>query len=341
MRRMTKIICTLGPACDDIEILNQMYESGMNIARLNMSHGTIQSHQQMANKLQTLREQQSLQLLVDTKGPEMRISTFENGFIELHEGDTFVLTINDIVGNQKKVGLKYKALINEVKVGDKIYANNGMIVLQVVDLTDVDIFCKVIFGGKLSNNKSINVPNLVPSIPYLSEIDKLDIQFAIQNKADYLALSFVSDKQNVLDVKEFLKSNGADNIKIIAKIENAKGVENAEEILDVCDGLMVARGDLGVEIPLEKIPPIQKRLISLCNVKRKFCIVATEMLESMTNSTRPTRAEVSDVATAIYEETNATMLSGETASGIDPVLVVQTMAKIIDEIEKQMYFHKI
>ena len=341
MRRMTKIICTLGPACDDIEILNQMYESGMNIARLNMSHGTIQSHQQMANKLQTLREQQSLQLLVDTKGPEMRISTFENGFIELHEGDTFVLTINDIVGNQKKVGLKYKALINEVKVGDKIYANNGMIVLQVVDLTDVDIFCKVIFGGKLSNNKSINVPNLVPSIPYLSEIDKLDIQFAIQNKADYLALSFVSDKQNVLDVKEFLKSNGADNIKIIAKIENAKGVKNAEEILDVCDGLMVARGDLGVEIPLEKIPPIQKRLISLCNVKRKFCIVATEMLESMTNSTRPTRAEVSDVATAIYEETNATMLSGETASGIDPVLVVQTMAKIIDEIEKQMYFHKI
>ena len=341
MRRMTKIICTLGPACDDIEILNQMYESGMNIARLNMSHGTIQSHQQMANKLQTLREQQSLQLLVDTKGPEMRISTFENGFIELHEGDTFVLTINDIVGNQKKVGLKYKALINEVKVGDKIYANNGMIVLQVVDLTDVDIFCKVIFGGKLSNNKSINVPNLVPNIPYLSEIDKLDIQFAIQNKADYLALSFVSDKQNVLDVKEFLKSNGADNIKIIAKIENAKGVENAEEILDVCDGLMVARGDLGVEIPLEKIPPIQKRLISLCNVKRKFCIVATEMLESMTNSTRPTRAEVSDVATAIYEETNATMLSGETASGIDPVLVVQTMAKIIDEIEKQMYFHKI
>ena len=341
MRRMTKIICTLGPACDDIEILNKMYESGMNIARLNMSHGTIQSHQQMADKLQTLREQQSLQLLVDTKGPEMRISTFENGFIELHEGDTFVLTINDIVGNQIKVGLKYKALINEVKVGDKIYANNGMIVLQVIDLTDVDIICKVIFGGKLSNNKSINVPNLVPSIPYLSEIDKSDIQFAIQNKADYLALSFVSDKQNVLDVKEFLKSNGADNIKIIAKIENAKGVKNAEEILDVCDGLMVARGDLGVEIPLEKIPPIQKRLISLCNVKRKFCIVATEMLESMTNSTRPTRAEVSDVATAIYEETNATMLSGETASGIDPVLVVQTMAKIIDEIEKQMYFHKI
>ena len=236
MRRMTKIICTLGPACDDIEILNKMYESGMNIARLNMSHGTIQSHQQMANKLQTLREQQSLQLLVDTKGPEMRISTFENGFIELHEGDTFVLTINDIVGNQKKVGLKYKALINEVKVGDKIYANNGMIVLQVVDLTDVDIFCKVIFGGKLSNNKSINVPNLVPSIPYLSEIDKLDIQFAIQNKADYLALSFVSDKQNVLDVKEFLKSNGADNIKIIAKIENAKGVKNAEEIFCIMQG---------------------------------------------------------------------------------------------------------
>ena len=341
MARITKIVCTLGPACNDTNTLNEMFESGMNIARLNMSHGTHQTHQELIDKLVSLRKDKGLKILIDTKGPEIRIGTFENNYIMLEDNDEFTLTTLDILGDNTRVSLKYKELINDVKVGDKIYANNGMIVLQVKDITQTDIICNVLFGGKLSNNKSLNVPGVVPSTPYLSQADKIDLLFAIQNKADYIALSFVSNKQNIVDVKEFLKENGGENIQLIAKIENASGVENAEEILNVCDGLMVARGDLGVEIPLEKIPPIQKRLISLCNVKRKFCIVATEMLESMTNSTRPTRAEVSDVATAIYEETNATMLSGETASGINPVLVVQTMAKIIDEIEKQMYFHKL
>ncbi len=341
MARITKIVCTLGPACNDTNTLNEMFESGMNIARLNMSHGTHQTHQELIDKLVSLRKDKGLKILIDTKGPEIRIGTFENDYIMLEDNDEFTLTTLDILGDNTRVSLKYKELINDVKVGDKIYANNGMIVLQVKDITQTDIICNVLFGGKLSNNKSLNVPGVVPSTPYLSQADKIDLLFAIQNKADYIALSFVSNKQNIVDVKEFLKENGGENIQLIAKIENASGVENAEEILNECDGLMVARGDLGVEIPLEKIPPIQKRLISLCNVKRKFCIVATEMLESMTNSTRPTRAEVSDVATAIYEETNATMLSGETASGINPVLVVQTMAKIIEEIEKQMYFHKL
>lgn len=336
MKKITKIICTLGPASDNIEILKQMKEAGMDIARFNMSHGTHESHQEMLDTICDLRNE-GLKVLVDTKGPEMRISTFKNGSTILKEGEKFVLTTRDVEGDDECVGLKYKALINEVKVGDKIYANNGLIVLEVVDIKEEDIVCKVLFGGKFSNNKSLNVPGVVPSTPYLSEADKTDLLFAIKNNADYLALSFVSERQNIVDVKEFLKANGGEKIKLIAKIENARGVENAESILDECDGLMVARGDLGVEIPLEKLPPVQKKLVSLCNVKRKFCIIATEMLESMTNSTRPTRAEVSDVANAIYEEANATMLSGETSVGINPVLVVKTMSKIIVEIEKHMY----
>ena len=337
MKKITKIVCTLGPASDNLDIISNMVEAGMDIARINMSHGTKDSAQKLVDTILPLKASRKLKLLIDTKGPEIRIGTFKNGFVELKENDIFVMTSKDVVGTKEKVSLKYKQLVSEVKVGDRIYANNGLIVLEVVDLTKTDIITKVVFGGKLSNNKSLNIPGVVPSTPYLSPVDKEDILFAIKNNANYLALSFVSDKQNVIDVKKFLKQNGAKKIKIIAKIENAKGVENAENILDECDGLMVARGDLGVEIPLEKIPPVQKKLVSLCNVKRKFCIVATEMLESMTTSTRPTRAEVSDVASAIFEETNATMLSGETSIGIDPVNVVKTMSKIIIEIEKHMY----
>ena len=213
--------------------------------------------------------------------------------------------------------------------------------MRITKITKTDIICEVEFGGKLSNNKSLNVPGVVPSTPYISPADEADILFALKNNADYLALSFVSNAKNVADVRKLIAQNGGnDSIQLISKIENAHGVNNAAEILDISDGLMVARGDLGVEIPLYKIPPIQKKLISLCNVKKKICIVATEMLESMTNSTRPTRAEVNDVASAIYEEATATMLSGETAAGINPVLVVQTMGQIIDEVEKHMYIIK-
>lgn len=341
MKRITKIICTLGPACDNELILAKMNAEGMDIARLNMSHGTHETHQALIDKITPLRKKTGLKLLIDTKGPEIRIGTFKDGSVMLEEGKTFTFTTKDVIGSSKRVSLKYKNLVKEVRAGNKIYANNGMMILEVTEVTETDIVCRVVFGGKLSNNKGLNVPGVVPSTPYLSEADKADILFAIKNKADFLAISFVSNKQNVIDIKKFLAENGGENIKIISKIENASGVENVESILDESDGLMVARGDLGVEIPLEKIPPIQKKLISLCNVKRKLVVVATEMLESMTNSTRPTRAEVNDVATAIYEEATATMLSGETASGIDPVLVVQTMAKIINETEKHIYGVKV
>ena len=337
MKRITKIVCTLGPASNKKEIISKMMDAGMDYARLNMSHGTVDSQQKIVDELADLRRERGLKLMVDTKGPEMRIGTFKDGQIELKAGDVFTFTTNEVVGNENIVSLKYKNLVNEVKVGDKIFANNGRIVLVVGHITDTDIACKVEFGGVLSNNKGLNVPNVVPSTPYISPADEIDLKFAIKNNAELLALSFVSCVQNIRDVKEFLTQNGGKNIKLIAKIENASGVENIEEILDVCDGVMVARGDLGVEIPLEKIPPIQKKLISLCNVKRKFCIVATEMLESMISSTRPTRAEVNDVANAIYEEASATMLSGETAAGIDPVNVVVTMTRIILETEKHIY----
>lgn len=336
MERITEIVCTLGPACNNEEILKAMFKAGMNIARLNMSHGTHQTHQELIDKIAPLRKK-GLKLLIDTKGPEIRIGTFKNGSIILKTGQDFVITKREVEGNEKQVGLKYKALVDEVKVGGKIFANNGLIELEVKKVSETDIVCNVIFGGKLSDHKSLNIPGVIPSTPYISKEDEDDLLFAIKNNADYIALSFVSNKKNVESVKEFLEKNGKTDIKLFAKIENAKGVRNATSILDVCDGLMVARGDLGVEIPMEKLPPVQRGLISVCNVKKKGCIVATEMLESMTNSTRPTRAEVNDVASAVYEEATATMLSGETAAGINPVLVVKTMAKIIDEVEKFKY----
>ena len=339
--RITQIVCTLGPACDNKTILKKMNDAGMNIARLNMSHGTHESHQALIDKLSTLRQKGKVKLMVDTKGPEIRIGSFKDGSAILKTGQQFIFTSRNVEGDETQVSLRYKDLVKQVKPGDKIYANDGIIVLHVNKVTPEDIITTVEFGGKLSNHKSLNVPNVIPLGPYLSPADKLDLNFAIKNQADYIALSFVSEAQNVKDVRKYLNARGGRNIKLIAKIENAKGVNNAEEILDESDGLMVARGDLGVEIPLQKIPPVQKKLISLCNAKRKFVIVATEMLESMTNSTRPTRAEVSDVANAIYEEANATMLSGETSIGINPILVVQTMGNIIDEIEKYVYNMKL
>ncbi len=336
MKRITKIVCTLGPASADYETMEAMFESGMNIARLNMSHGTHESHQALIDTLEPLRKR-GLKLLIDTKGPEIRIGTFEKGFVMLEEGQKFIFTTKNIIGDNTRVSLKYKELINQVAPGDKVMANNGLLVFSITKVTTTDIVCVVEFGGKLSNNKSINVPGVVPNTPYISPIDEQDILFAIKNRADFLALSFVSTAQNVQDVRKLLALNGGQGVQLISKIENASGVNHAQAILDASDGLMVARGDLGVEIPLHKIPPIQRKLISLCNVKKKSCIVATEMLESMTNSTRPTRAEVNDVASAIYEEAQATMLSGETASGINPVLVVQTMASIIDEVENHIY----
>ena len=339
--RKTKIICTIGPASSNVKTLEEMAKAGMDVARINMSHGTLQSRKEIVDQLNFIRiaHNNPIALMCDTKGPEIRIGKFKNGEAVLKQNHTFILTSRDVVGDETIVGLVYKKLVKEVNIGDKIYANNGLVVLRVKQITETDIICKVLFGGKLTNNKGLNVPGIVPEGDYLSDVDKEDLLFAIESKADFIAASFVSNKNDVLSLKKFLKQNGGENIKIISKIENASGIKNILDIIKVSDGIMVARGDLGVEIPLEKLPNIQKKIISQCLDYGKLVIVATEMLESMTTSVRPTRAEVSDVANAIYEKASATMLSGETAIGKHPALVVKTMSKILVEAEKHINYN--
>lgn len=340
--KKTKIICTIGPACDTKEDIEKLVNAGMNVARINLSHGNQQSHQKTINNLKAVQKttKNAFAIMLDTKGPEIRIKNFKNGFASLESNKTFTLTTNEVKGTNTIVSLAYKNLINDIKIGNLIYANNGNIVLKVKDITKTDIICKIIYGGILTNGKGLNIPNIPIRETYLSEKDKQDLLFAIKNNVEFIAASFVSKKEDVLSLKKFLKENGGETIKIIAKIENASGVANFEQIVEICDGLMIARGDLGVEIPLEKIPPFQKRAIEHCNNVGKISIVATEMLESMTSNFRPTRAEVSDVANAIYEKTTATMLSGETAVGKNPERVVKTMNKIIVEAEKNIEYNK-
>lgn len=339
--KKTKIVCTIGPACDDKDSLISLIKAGMNVARINMSHGTHESHQKTIDNIKAARSELGtpLALMLDTKGPEIRLGGFPKRGIELAAGDIFTLTKKQIMGTKKIASVSYPQLIDDVCVGDKIYANNGMLVLKVVAKKNDSIDTKVLFGGKLTTHKGINVPGVKIRSKFLSEADKSDLLFAVKNDADYIAASFVSNKEDLVEMKDFLKNNGAKDIKIIAKIENGEGVKKIDEIIENSDGIMVARGDLGVEIPLEKIPHIQKKIIKACNNEGKISIVATEMLESMTNSLRPTRAEVSDVANAIYERATATMLSGETAVGINPLRVVKTMAKIISETEKNICYN--
>lgn len=340
--KKTKIICTIGPACDTKEDVEKLVNAGMNVARINLSHGNQQSHQKTINNLKVVQKttNNAFAIMLDTKGPEIRIKNFKNGFAKLESNKTFTLTTNEVEGTNTIVSLAYKNLINDIKIGNLIYANNGNIVLKVKDITKTDIICKIIYGGILTNGKGLNIPNIPIRETYLSEKDKQDLLFAIKNNVEFIAASFVSKKEDIISLKNFLKQNGGETIKIIAKIENASGVANFEQIVEICDGLMIARGDLGVEIPLEKIPPFQKRAIEHCNNVAKISIVATEMLESMTSNFRPTRAEVSDVANAIYEKATATMLSGETAVGKNPERVVKTMNKIIVEAEKNIEYNK-
>lgn len=340
--RKTKIICTIGPGTNSIEKITKLVHSGMNIARINLSHGSLNSHQNIIDNLKQVRQTLDcpLAIMADTKGPEIRIKNFASNEIYLKKNRLFTLTTNDIIGDETKVSVAYPQLINEIKINDKIYANNGMLVLKVKQITQTDIICKVVFGGKLTNGKGLNIPGIVPKGDFISEKDKVDLEFAVQNDVNIIASSFVSNAQNIEDMREFISLQGGKNIKIVAKIENADGVKNLKKIIQASDGLMVARGDLGVEIPLEKLPAIQKRAIKLCNHFGKPVIIATEMLESMTNSIRPTRAEVSDVANSIYEKTSATMLSGETAVGMYPEETVKTMDKIIRESEKNINYNK-
>ena len=340
--RKTKIVCTLGPACSDEATITAMCKAGMNVARLNFSHNTHEDHKRRIDLVKKVREKLGLPiaLMLDTKGPEYRIKTFKNGKITLKEGDNFTFTADEIEGDEKRVSINYKGLPNDLQKGDKILLNNGLLSFQVVSTNNTDVNCKVIIGGELSDRKSMSFPNKTLKQKYLSEQDKEDIAFGIKEGIDFIACSFVSCKQDLIDVKNFLAEIGAKETELIAKIENRSGVDNIEEISEECAGIMVARGDMGVEIPFEELPAIQKQIITKCRMLGKRVITATEMLESMISNARPTRAEISDVANAVYDGTSAIMLSGETAAGKHPVLAVETMARIAESTEKNIHYKK-
>lgn len=340
--RKTKIVCTIGPACESPEILEEMYLAGMNVARLNFSHGTHEEHQKKIDALKSVREKLNvpLAIMLDTKGPEYRIGVFENGPVTLNDGDTFTFTTADIKGDNTRVSVSYKHLAEELSAGDTVLVNNGLLSFTVTEVNGTDIVCRTDVGGEISDRKSMSFPGKVLKQTYLSEQDKADLLFGIKNDVDYIACSFVSCRQDLLDVKEFLKQNGAGSISLIAKIENSSGIDNIEEICAECEGIMIGRGDMGVEIPFEKLPAIQKKLITKCRLLGKRVITATEMLESMIHNSRPTRAEISDVANAVYDGTSAIMLSGETAMGKYPVLTVKTMARIAETTEESIHYNK-
>ena len=334
--RKTKIICTIGPASENAETLKKMCQAGMNVARLNFSHGTHEEQQKKIDLIKQVRQELGLPLaiMLDTKGPEYRIRTFKDGKVTVAAGDTFTFTVDEVEGDETRVSVNYKGLVKDLSVGDRILVNNGLVIFEVKKLQGSDAVCKCVVGGELSNRKSMSFPNKVMTGPFLSEADKADLLFGIRNDVDFVAASFVSDKQNVLDMRSFLDENGGSQIEIIAKIENRAGVDNVEEICEACEGVMVARGDLGVEIPFVEVPAIQKRLIHKCRLLGKRVITATEMLESMIQNPRPTRAEISDVANAVYDGTSAIMLSGESAAGKYPVEAVSTMAQIAEFTEE-------
>lgn len=338
--RKTKIICTIGPACTNEETIRRMCLAGMNVARLNFSHGSHEEHLERINLLKKVRRELNLPIaiMLDTKGPEYRIGCFEKGRVELKEGEPFTLTAEDVPGDETRVSVSYKGLCAELHPGDRVLINNGLLILEVLEANPKEARCVVVTGGTLSDRKSMSVPNRVFRQEYLSQRDKEDILFGAENDVDFIACSFVSCKEDLLAVRRFLEDNGVQDIDLIAKIENRSGVDNIEEICTACDGIMVARGDLGVEIPFEELPAVQKQLITQCRLLGKRVITATEMLESMITNVRPTRAEISDVANAVYDGTSAIMLSGETAAGKNPVLAVQTMARIAEETEKHIHY---
>lgn len=342
MIRKTKIVCTLGPACSDFETVEKMARAGMNVARLNFSHNTHADHEMRINIVKKVRKKLNLPIaiMLDTKGPEYRIKTFKNSKITLKAGDGFTFTTDEIDGDENRVSVNYKGLPKDINKGDTILLNNGLLSFKVTETTENEVITEVIIGGELSDRKSMSFPNKTLKQIYLSEQDKEDILFGASHGIDFLACSFVSCKQDLIDVKEFLKANNVKNIDIIAKIENRSGVENIEEICQECDGIMIARGDMGVEIPFEELPAIQKKLITKCRLLGKRVITATEMLESMIYNARPTRAEISDVANAVYDGTSAIMLSGETAAGKYPVLAVETMARIAVNTEQNIHYSK-
>ena len=340
--RKTKIICTLGPSCANEETLREMCLAGMNVARLNFSHGDLEQHGKMIALVKKVREELGIPIaiMLDTKGPEYRIGSFKDGRITLRDGDTFTFTTEDIDGDQNTVSVSYKGMIDELAVGDTILLNNGLIEFRVKEIAGTRAVCDVITGGELSSRKSMSFPGKVLNQPFLSEQDKRDIAFGIENDIDYIAASFVSKREDVAELRRYIESCGGRDVGIIAKIENRSGVENIIEICQECEGVMVARGDLGVEIPFKEVPSVQKKLITICRMLGKRVITATEMLESMIHNPRPTRAEISDVANAVYDGTSAVMLSGETAAGKYPAKTVEVMSSVCEETERHLSYGK-
>ena len=336
--RKTKIICTLGPASESEEIIEKLCLAGMNVARFNFSHGTHEWHKTVMDRVKKVREKLGIPvaIMLDTKGPEYRIGTFKDGSIELSDGDKFVFTVDDVEGDQERVSVSFRTLNEELEPGNIILVNDGIVQFRVDRIEGPDIHTTVLAGGTISNRKSMSFPGKVLHQVFLSEQDKADLLFGIENEVDFVAASFVSTAENVEDMRKFLVDHGGDGIGIIAKIENQSGVHNIYAIAEQCGGVMVARGDLGVEIPYKQVPARQKELITICRMLGRRVITATEMLESMIRNPRPTRAEISDVANAVYDGTSAVMLSGESASGKYPVQTVKVMAEICEETEKHI-----
>lgn len=334
--RKTKIICTLGPASVNESVIEKMLEAGMDVARVNFSHGSREEHGRTIDLFRSVRERagRSAAVMLDTKGPEIRTRSFVNGKAILTAGESFTLTTEDIVGDSERTSISYAALPKELSEGDEVLIDDGKIRLKVTETNEKEVRCKIIVGGEVSNHKGINVPNVRLSMEYLSQTDKEDLLFGIRKDVDYVAASFVRRAEDVETLRSFLAENGGESIKIISKIENMEGIDNFEEILDASDGIMVARGDMGVEVNFARLPGIQKRFIKRCQQSGKIVITATQMLESMIKSPLPTRAEISDVANAVFDGSSAVMLSGETAMGAYPVEAVAAMAKIAEQAEQ-------
>lgn len=339
--RRTKIICTIGPASESEERLREMMQAGMDVARFNFSHGTHEEHKKKFDRVIKVSNELGIPVatLLDTKGPEIRLKDIEGGKAELVKGQKFILTTEEIQGNSERVSITYKNLKDDVSVGNTILIDDGLIEMVVDAIDETDIICTVINGGPISNHKGVNVPGVHLSMPYVSEVDKSDIMFGCDIGFDFLAASFVRCKEDILEVRKILEQCDS-HMKIIAKIENLQGIQNLEEILSVSDGIMVARGDMGVEIPMEEVPVVQKKMIKLAEAQGKHVITATQMLESMIKNPRPTRAEAADVANAIYDGTTAIMLSGESAAGQYPVEAVKTMARIAQRTESDINYNE-
>ena len=340
--KRTKIVCTLGPASESEEVLRELIKSGLNVCRMNFSHGSHEEHKGRMDLVKKVREElgQPTAILLDTKGPEIRTGQFDSPEVLLEEGQTFTITMKDVMGNKEMCTVSYKGLADDVKPGNTILIDDGLVGLTVKEVNGDDIVCEVQNSGIVKNHKGVNVPGVKVNLPAITEKDRRDIEFGIEQGIDFIAASFVRKVSDVLAIREILEENNATDIKIISKIENQEGVDNLDEIIAISDGIMVARGDLGVEIPTEEIPVVQKLMIKKCNEAGKPVITATQMLDSMIRNPRPTRAEVTDVANAIYDGTDAIMLSGETAAGKYPVEAVKTMAQIAKRSEETIDYNK-